>query len=85
MIAEMSFVVIFYLLCQEDYNWWWKVVFVGSLPGFFVALQLVAEVKLELSAAKVVWSFIVGTKISWAGAGIAIGAVYWYVKVIFKK
>ena len=81
----MSLVVIFYLLCQEDYNWWWKVVFVGSLPGFFVALKLVAEVKLELSAAKVVWSFIVGTTISLAGAGIAIGAGYWYVKVIFKK
>jgi len=85
MIAEMSLVVIFYLLCQEDYNWWWKVVFVGSLPGFFVALKLVAEVKLELSAAKVVWSLIVGTTISLAGAGIAIGAGYWYVKVIFKK
>jgi hypothetical protein len=38
-----------------------------------------------MSVAKVVWSVIVGGTVGLAGAGVAIGTGYWYVKVIFKK
>ena len=36
--SEISILFIFFNLCKGDYRWWWKSLFVGASPGFYILL-----------------------------------------------
>lgn len=85
LIAEMSLVVLFYLICQEDYHWWWKTFFVGAFPSLFVTMSVLYNLQIDMSLAKVFWSLNIGMVVGLAGASLALMTGFVFIKVIFKK
>ena len=36
--SEISILFTYFNLCKGDYRWWWKSIFIGSSPGFYLIL-----------------------------------------------
>ncbi|KAF9429009.1 hypothetical protein BGZ94_000134 [Podila epigama] len=47
--VEVSIVVVYFQLCDEDYNWWWRSFFVPSFSAFYIFLYSMVFFTKQLS------------------------------------
>jgi cobalamin biosynthesis protein CobD/CbiB len=75
MVAEMSLVVTFYLLCKENYKWWWPLFLFGAMPSFILTLH--SEFSNQMAETAVfVWGGNMCLLGALAGGAVSVVASY---------
>lgn len=84
MTAEMSLVVTFYLLCKENYKWWWPLFLFGATPSLILTLQ--SEISNKMAgAAAFVWGGDMCLLGALAGGAVSVVASYCLLCHIFRN
>jgi transmembrane 9 superfamily protein 2/4 len=91
-VAEISIMQTYLLICYEEYRWWWRCWLLGASTGFFAMLMLVNYFLLALKATQFTTIIVYGVfcaifsiSLSLISGSIALLASLTFNLTIFKN
>ncbi|KAM3581358.1 hypothetical protein VKS41_006184 [Umbelopsis sp. WA50703] len=86
-IVEVTIALVYFQLCSEDYNWWWRSFMIAASPGFYVFYYAIAYwlIVLNIDGFVAGLAYIVNVFLASLAFGVCTGTIGFLSAYIFVR